>query len=157
MRRSAMPTSFGPRRSPWITDARSGSALINLSEILVLKCQHAEAHTAADQAVELLKPLAGPDAGPDSTTRDRWLLSMALTDRGVASKEAGDRDRAAHDFDEAARVAGSVAKDDEFYDDSQFQLACDREPARGTLEHGSLKAPGVREELRASVLRSSQS
>ena len=93
------------------------SALINLSEILVLKSQHAEAHTAADQAVDLLRPLAGPDATSDFTTRDRWLLSMALTDRGVASREAGDRDRATHDFDEAARVAGSVAQDDEVYDD----------------------------------------
>ncbi len=44
---------------------------------------------------------------------------MALTDRGVASKEAGDRDRATQDFDEAAQVAGSVAEDDEIYDDSQ--------------------------------------
>jgi eukaryotic-like serine/threonine-protein kinase len=101
----------------------TGSVLINLSEILVLKCQHAEARTAADRAVELLRPLAGPDALPGSTTRDRWLLSMALADRGVASKEAGDRDRAAHDFDEAARVADAVAKDDECYDDSQFELA----------------------------------
>jgi eukaryotic-like serine/threonine-protein kinase len=100
------------------------SALINLSEILVLKDQQGEAHTAADQAVDLLRPLAGPDAGPDSTTRDRWLLSMALTDRGVASKGAGDRDRATQDFDEAVRVAASVAQDDEFYDDSQYQLAC---------------------------------
>ena len=100
------------------------SALINLSEILVLKDQHAEAHTAADQAVDLLRPLAGPEAASDRTTRDRWLLSMALTDRGVASMEAGDRDRAARDFDEAARVAGSVAQDDEMYEDFQFQLAC---------------------------------
>jgi tetratricopeptide (TPR) repeat protein len=57
-------------------------------------------------------------------TRDRWLLSMALTDRGVASKGASDRDRASQDFDEAARIAGSIPQDNEFYDDSQFQLAC---------------------------------
>ena len=101
----------------------TGSALINLSEILVLKCQHAEAYTAADRAVELLRPLAGPDALPGSTTRERWLLSMALADRGVACKEAGDRDRAAHDFDDAARVAEAVAKDDAYYDDCQFELA----------------------------------
>jgi eukaryotic-like serine/threonine-protein kinase len=101
-----------------------GPALINLSEILVLKCQYAEAHTAADRAVELLRPTASPDAGSAFTTRDRWLLSMALTDRGVASREAGNRDRAAHDFDQAAQVAGSVAQDDEVYDDSRFQLAC---------------------------------
>jgi serine/threonine-protein kinase len=100
-----------------------GSALINLSEILVLKCQFGEAHTAADRAVNLLRPFAGPGARPDATTRDRWLLAMALTNRGVASREAGNRDSAAHDFDEAARVAGSVAPDDEVFDDAQFQLA----------------------------------
>ena len=60
-----------------------GSALINLSEILVLKCQYAEAYTAADQAVNVLKQPAAPGAGPDYTNRDQWLLSMALTDRGV--------------------------------------------------------------------------
>ena len=124
-----------------------GSALTNLSEILVLKRQHAEAHAAADQAVELLRPLSAPSAGPDSTTRDRWLLSLALTDRGVASREAGDRDRAAHDFDEAARVAASIAKDDEIYDDSQFQLASIANQRGGTLEHGPFKAVGVREQL----------
>jgi eukaryotic-like serine/threonine-protein kinase len=101
-----------------------GSALTNLSEILVLKCQHAEALTAADRAVAFLRPLTGHDASPDFTTRDRWLLSLALTDRGVACKEASDRDRAERDFDEAARVAGSVAQGDEFYEGSQFQLAC---------------------------------
>ena len=101
-----------------------GSALINLSEIQILKCQYAEAYAAADQAVNVLNPPAGADAGPGSRTRDRWLLSMALTDRGVASKEAGDRDRATRDFDEAARIAGSVAQSDEIYDDAQFQLAC---------------------------------
>jgi tetratricopeptide (TPR) repeat protein len=96
------------------------SALTDLSEILVLKCQHAEARTAADQAVDLLSPATGSGF----RTRDRWLLALALTDRAVASREAGDRDLAARDFDEAARVAGSVAEDDEIYDDSQFQLAC---------------------------------
>jgi eukaryotic-like serine/threonine-protein kinase len=100
------------------------SALINLSEVLVLKDEHGEAHTAADHAVDLLRPLANPEAASDRTTRDRWLLSMALTDRGVASKGAGDRDRATHDFDEAARVSGSIAEDDPIYDDSQDQLAC---------------------------------
>ena len=100
-----------------------GPALIDLSEILVLKCQYAEAHTAADQAVNLLTPSAARGAGSDFTARDRWLLSMALMDRGVAFKEAGDRDRAALDFDEAAHVAGSIAEDDELHDDSQFQLA----------------------------------
>ncbi len=101
-----------------------GSALINLSEVLVLKCQHTAAHAAADPAVELLRPIGAPDAGADGTARDRWLLSIALTDRGVAFREAGDRIHAGHDFDEAARVAGSVPQDDEVYDDAQFQLSC---------------------------------
>ena len=140
------------RSAPISPDYRRAmaSALIDLSEILVIKAQPAEAHTAADQAVDLLRPLADPGAGPDSTTRDRWLLSMALTDRGVASGEAGDRDRAIRDFDEAARVAGSIDPADEFYDDAQDQLACIREPARRTLEHGCHEAIGVRAELRSS-------
>jgi eukaryotic-like serine/threonine-protein kinase len=110
------------RSAPFSLDYRRamGSALTDLSEVLVLKREHAEALTAADQAVDLLSPAAGSDF----TTRDRWLLALALTDRAVASREAGDRDRAARDFDEAARVAGSVAEDDEMHDDSQFQLAC---------------------------------
>jgi eukaryotic-like serine/threonine-protein kinase len=101
-----------------------GSALTNLSEILVLKCQHAEALTAADRAVAFLRPLTGQDASSDFMTRDRWLLSLALTDRGIACKEATDRDRAERDFDEAAQIAGSIAPGDEFYADSQFLLAC---------------------------------
>ena len=100
------------------------SALIDLSEVLALKNQHAEAYAAADRAVGLLVPLARPDPMPGSTTRDRWLLSLALADRGVASMETGDRDRAGLDLDEAARIAGAVPQDDEVYDDSQFQLAC---------------------------------
>jgi serine/threonine-protein kinase len=112
--------------SPISADYRRAmaSALIDLSEVLVLKDQHGEAHTAADQAVDLLRPLASPAAVSDATTRDRWLLSMALTDRGVASKGAGDRDPATQDFDEAARVAESIAEDDKIFDDAQDQLAC---------------------------------
>jgi tetratricopeptide (TPR) repeat protein len=98
------------------------SALIDLSEILVLKAQPAEARTAADGAVELLRPLAA-DEMSGSTDDDRWLLSMALTARGVASGETGERDRATLDFDEASRIAGSMAQGREVYDDAQFQLA----------------------------------
>jgi tetratricopeptide (TPR) repeat protein len=99
------------------------SALLNLSEVLELKGRHAEARTAANQAVDLLRPLAA-DEKSGSTSVDRWLLSLALTARGVASGEVGDRGRANQDFDEAAQVAGSVARDDDVYDDAQFQLAC---------------------------------
>jgi serine/threonine-protein kinase len=108
--------------APFSPDYRRamGSALIDLSEVLVLKCRHAEAQSAADQAVDLLSPASGSGF----TTRDRWLLALALTDRAVASRETGDRDSAARDFDEAARNAGSVTEDNEIYDDCQFQLAC---------------------------------
>jgi serine/threonine-protein kinase len=99
------------------------SALINLSEILVLKGQHAEGRNAADQAVGLLKSLAGATTRTD-LNRDRWLLCLALADRGAASKEAGDHDAAHQDFDEAEEVAGQVPREDEVYDDAQFQLAC---------------------------------
>jgi tetratricopeptide (TPR) repeat protein len=99
------------------------SALINLSEILILKGRPAEARAAADQAVDLLRPLAADAKSGDMTTY-QWLLAMALTDRGAASGEAGDREHAALDLDEASRIAGSVARGDEVYDDAQFQLAC---------------------------------
>lgn len=99
-------------------------ALINLSEILVLEGRHEVAHTAADQAVGLLRSLAGSAQDPDSTSRDRWLLSLALTDRGIASGEAGHGDRASQDFDEAEGVAGQITREDELYDDAQFQIAC---------------------------------
>src|SRR5262249_10615563 len=58
------------------------------------------------------------------TSEDRWLLSLALTARGVASGEAGDHNRATQDLDEASRVAESVARGDPFDDSAQFQLAC---------------------------------
>ena len=100
------------------------SALIDLSEILALKSQYTEARNAADRAVELLRPLAGSIASSEFTTRDQWLLSMALTDRGTASQETGDRGIATHDFDEAERVAASIAQDDEIFNDAQDQIAC---------------------------------
>jgi tetratricopeptide (TPR) repeat protein len=99
------------------------SALINLSEILILEGRPAEARTSADQAVDLLRPLAA-DAKSGVTTTYQWLLAMALTDRGAASGDVGDRDRAALDLDEASRIAGSVPRGDEVHDDAQFQLAC---------------------------------
>src|SRR5262249_19736841 len=77
-----------------------------------------------DQAVGLLGPLAGAAPTSDFATRDRWLLCMALIDRGVASEGAGDRDAARRDLDEAERVAGQVPRGDAVFDDAQFQIAC---------------------------------
>ena len=100
------------------------SALINLSEILVLKNQHADARNAADQAVDLLHPSPRSVPKSDLTTRDRWLLSLALTDRGTASKEAGRHDHAAPRFRRGGEGRGPGPPRGEVYDDAQFQIAC---------------------------------
>ena len=100
-----------------------GSALINLSEVLMLETEYSEAREAADGAVALLRPIAESVPTSDLTTRDRWLLSLALTDRAAASGGAGRHDPALHDFDEAERVASRVPRDEEAYDDAQFQVA----------------------------------
>jgi eukaryotic-like serine/threonine-protein kinase len=99
------------------------SALINLSEVLVLEDRHPEARATADRAVGLLEPLAKEAPTSDFATRDRWLLCMALIDRGVASEGAGDRDAARHDLDNAKKVAGQVPRGDGVFDDAQFQTA----------------------------------
>jgi eukaryotic-like serine/threonine-protein kinase len=99
------------------------SALINLSEVLVLENRHPEAHEAADQSVDLLERLAGAALTSDFAARDRWLLCLALIDRGIASDGTGNRDDARRDLDEAERVAGQVPRGNGFYDDAQFQIA----------------------------------
>lgn len=73
------------------------------------------------QRCSCLLPVQAPDLMPRPGIggSSPWCL----TDRGVASREVGNRDRAAFDFDEAAQVAETVAQDDESYDDSQYQLA----------------------------------
>src|SRR5262249_40211478 len=101
-----------------------GSALINLSEVLSLKGYAAEAHKAADEAASLLKPLEDPEKPTAQTPRDRWLLAMALTDRGVAALEEGDRTSARHDLDLAERVVNRILEKNEDDNDARFQLAC---------------------------------
>jgi serine/threonine-protein kinase len=102
-----------------------GSALINLSDILVLENRLPEARQRADQAVELLKPIALEEQNSKQASRDRWLLSMALTNRGIASQEERDHAAAGRDFHEAEAVAKPITdENDPFYDDLQFQLAC---------------------------------
>jgi tetratricopeptide (TPR) repeat protein len=108
-----------------LPDHRSAkaAALINLSEILSLKNQASEASQAAKDAVDLLEPLAAPPADPKRLSRNRWLLAMALTDRGIASIQAGDGANAAGDFDAGERVVSQISREDELYDDAQFQIA----------------------------------
>jgi serine/threonine-protein kinase len=100
-----------------------GSALINLSDVLVLEDRPQEARQWAGQAVELLEPIALGSTGSRQTARDRWLLSLALTLRGVAAGQVGDDRAAARDLDEAEAVAKAVKEDDRYYEDLQFQLA----------------------------------
>jgi tetratricopeptide (TPR) repeat protein len=109
--------------SPLVQRNAKAGALIDLAEILLLKNQHANAHQAAGQAVELLQVVAATSEEPVHEARKRWLLSMALTDRSVASKEAGEREKALHDLDDAALLASQVPPDDEWFDDMQLQLA----------------------------------
>ena len=80
--------------------------------------------------MDLLKPLVVSSADPKRMSRNRWLLALALTDRGIACGQEGDDASAAGDFDEAAKVASQIPRGDEFYDDAQFQLASIRKPAR---------------------------
>jgi tetratricopeptide (TPR) repeat protein len=100
------------------------SALINLSEVFALQNRHAEAHAVADQAVDLLQTLALSAPKTNRTSMYQWLLCLALTDRGVASREEGNLTAAKRDFDAAAQVADQVPPGDEVYVDVQFQRAC---------------------------------
>jgi serine/threonine-protein kinase len=101
-----------------------GSALINLSEILVLKSKLEDAQIAAAKAVDLLQPLAQSAQPTDRTPSDRWLFAMALTDRGVALKLTGARRAAARDFLDAERVCMQVLGEKPDYSDVAYQLAC---------------------------------
>ena len=109
--------------SPGDLRRAKASAAINLAEILILKNQLADAHGAANQAVDLLRSLTELPPVADRETRDRWLLSMALTNRAVATKEGGNHEHALEDLEEACRIASEVPQDDYSFEDAQFQLA----------------------------------
>ena len=100
------------------------SALIDLSEVLALQNRGVEAREAADGAVGLLRPLAVAIPKSDPTTRDQWLLCLALTNRGIASRGTSQTNRALGDLDEAEEVASRVPREEDVYDDAQFQIAC---------------------------------
>jgi hypothetical protein len=104
------------------SDTQAG-ALINLSEVLLLQRRMKEAQKAADTAVQLITSLIGSSPDSPDRSRQRWLLAMALTDRGAASKETGDARGARLDLDSATRTAGQITPDDDYYNDAQFQLA----------------------------------
>lgn len=130
-------------------------ALIDLSEILVLKDRLEEAHKAADQAVELLRPLANPAKPSDPTSQDRWLLSMALTDRGVASLEAGRPAAAGPDLDLAEETADRIAEPGQESYDAQFQVAyiCNRRGELLGLEPSRLAGAEQQYERAAQLLQ----
>ncbi len=102
-----------------------GSSLIDLAVNLVRQNRHVEARTAANQAVELLKPISLGKQKSAQRYRDAWFLCMALTSRGLASLEVGDDASAKRDFDDAETLANQViAADDDYDEDLEFQLAC---------------------------------
>jgi hypothetical protein len=112
------------RSQPVLYRRIKGSALINLSELLVLRGKPEDGQEAAVEAVELLQPLAESAGESDQIARYQWLYAMALTDRGVASRLKGDRVAAARDFDLAERVCLRVPKNKPEYDDTTHLLAC---------------------------------
>jgi serine/threonine-protein kinase len=109
--------------SPLVQRNAKAAALIDLAEILILKNEHANAYQSAEQAVDLLHPGAVPSGMSVHEARKRWLLSMALMDRAVASKEAGKQEHALQDLEDAALLARQVPQDDDWFDDMQLQLA----------------------------------
>jgi serine/threonine protein kinase len=111
-------------RFPPSLQRAKASALIDLSEVLALQDRRPEAREAADGAVGLLRPLAVAIPKSDLTIRDQWLLGLALTDRGIAARGTGQPDRALRDLDEAEEVASRVPREEDAYDDAQFQIAC---------------------------------
>ena len=112
-----------PRGTPPDKERSKASAMINLSEVLMLKNQNQEAHQVAGQAFDLLRSIIDSPQSPDREPRDQWFLSMAITDRGVACKKAGNHDQAIQDLEEAARVARELSRHELYHDDAQFQLA----------------------------------
>ena len=96
---------------------------LNLSEILLLKGEHAEARKSADQAVDLLNSLTGSSAESSFADGDKWLLSMAVENRGAASEAAGAHDDASYDYDFAERVIVDVGRASEVFDDAQYEIA----------------------------------
>ena len=123
MLQCSMPTSFGPRRAHYYRRAM-GSALTNFPKS---SCSSASTRRLSRPRIKpwnscgllpVQTPAPIPRPGIDGCSR--WRSRTGASH----AREAGERDRAARDFDEAAQVAGSIAQDDQFYDDAQFQLAC---------------------------------
>jgi serine/threonine-protein kinase len=100
-----------------------GMALINLAEIYVAKGKADEAVAAAESAVELLSLLAARAVPVPRTLTDRWLLVIALTDRGTAHHLKGDEAAALRDLERSDGLARDILRDDKDYHDAEFELA----------------------------------
>jgi len=101
-----------------------GTALIDLSEILLMKNELDESRRASSDAIQLLEPLAEPARTSANTPHHRWLLALALTDRAIASMEAGVNDAARDDLNAAEKVCKRILESDAENNDAQYQLAC---------------------------------
>ena len=98
-----------------------GAALINLSEVKLMKKEHEPARLAAHQAVELFKPLADVSEPTDRTITDRWHMALALTGRANVFKMTGQTADALRDFDAAEHYALLTLQDAPTNNDARYQ------------------------------------
>jgi tetratricopeptide (TPR) repeat protein len=98
------------------------SSLITLSGLVRERGAFEESRTLADQAVKLLeKPLEKPP--PWWRDQDRWLLALAVYQRGLALRDLKNGASAHNDFDRAQLVARAIPVDSPFYTDAQYAIA----------------------------------
>lgn len=103
--------------------SRKASALINRSELRVLRGQYQEAKVDAEQSVALLEFSIQQTESPSTRDELRWLLAMALTDRGIAIAETATTKTGEADFRRALEVAKEVPADSLYFEDMRWQNA----------------------------------
>jgi tetratricopeptide (TPR) repeat protein len=100
-----------------------GEILINLSDILALRGQSAEAYALADEGVGLLDRavLRGDEKSADD--RARWLLANALTTRGIRAQKTPARESAEQDFRRSVEVSEKIPQGSIYFTSAQLQMS----------------------------------
>jgi len=98
-----------------------GAALINLTDIHMMKKEPDPAKKAADQAVALLAPLADVPEPAERTSYDRWLMALALSGRGTALRQMGETADAIRDFEAAEHYSMLTLEEDPQDADARYQ------------------------------------
>ena len=111
---SLKPTDFASRKA---------SALINRSELRMLRGQFQQAELDAEQAVDLLASSIPQAESPTARDELRWLFAMALTDQGVALAETDTKNTVEACMQHALEVAREVRADSLYFEDMQWQKA----------------------------------